>query len=97
MALQGPRDVDKDRGRDLDVARIRATTDRAEACSSGSPLHRTEKAGLPDPGLAGEQQEAAAAGRDLGDPAVGQGQQVVPADQDRADEEAMVVHCGEFR
>ncbi len=93
LPLHGARDIDEDRGRDLDIARIRAAADRAEAGGLRAPLHRAQEPGLADPGFSGQQEEAPPAGRDLGDPAIRQRQEVITADEHRADKRSSVVHA----
>ena len=93
LSLHGARDVDEDRGRDLDIARVRAAADHTETGGLRTPLHRAQEPGLADPGFTGKQEEAPRAGQDLGDAPIGQRQEVVAADEHRTDERASVVHA----
>jgi hypothetical protein len=84
--------VDEHGGRHLEVARIRAAPHGPEPGRGRAPFDRPEQPGLADPGFAREEEQAALAGCNLGDASIGKLQQVVPADQDRADEGPSAVH-----
>ena len=52
LPLHRAGEVDEDRGRDLDVARVGAAADRPESGGLRTPLHRAQEPGLADAGLA---------------------------------------------
>ena len=79
------------------VARVRAAPDRAEAGRLGAALHRPQEPGLADARLRRRAGGTGRRRRDLGDPPVGEVQEVVAADEHRADERSTVVHAAECR
>ena len=54
----------------------------------GLPVDRIEEPRLADPGLAGEQQELAVAGRDVVEASIDEVEQVVTPDEERAADHA---------
>ena len=78
------------------VLRRDGALDSDEAATLGLAPDRGEEAGLADPGLAGQQQELAATGEDVVEAPVGQVEQVVAPDEERAADDARrTVHRSE--
>ena len=94
LALEGAGEVDEDRARHLQVARVGPAADRPETGGRRTPLDRPQQPCLAHAGFAREQQESPAVGGHLRDPTVGKVEEVVAAHEDRADKRSRVGHGG---
>jgi hypothetical protein len=81
-----PGQVDQGRAGDLQVARIGPGTDHAETGRGRLSGDGAHQAGLPEAGLAGDEQQLAVAAGDLAQASIGQLEQVVATDDDGANE-----------
>lgn len=97
LPQHGSGQVDQDGGRDLQVARIGATSNSAKARGSSAPLDGAQESGLADTGFPGQQHESATLRHHLGDASVGKVKKIVPPDEHRTDEMSNALHASECR
>jgi hypothetical protein len=93
--VHGPREVEHGSQGDLAILRCEIALGDPEAGRLRLAQDGPQQAGLSDTGFAGQQQEVTLPGRRLGDPAVGQAQQFITADEERAQERADGAHWRE--
>ena len=90
--VHGPGQVEHRCQRNLAVLRGQISLGQPEPGSVGLGQDRPKQAGLADAGLAGQQEQMTVTRRRLSDPPVGQVQQVVASDEERAQERADGAH-----
>jgi hypothetical protein len=79
----------------MPIGGIRPATHDPEPRGARLTLDGTEKSGLPDTGLAGQEEEPAAASAHLGDPAICEIEQVIAPHEHRAHERPPSDHDAE--
>ena len=86
--------VEERRGRDVAILGSHGAVDSVQAARLRLALDRSQEPRLADPGLAGEQDELAAAFEDVVEPPVGEDEQVVTPDEERTADGS---RCGRHR
>ena len=96
-ATHRPGEVEDDRVRDVPVGRGDGSGGRVEADDRRVTGDRSQHPRLPDPRVAAQQEEAAASVPDLGEPPLGESEELVPTDEDRTDDGGDPRHARSLR